>query len=187
MAKDSPDKLKSPSKREFLEAFAAVGGVSAMLTAMDGWGIGFASAAETPPDMTGRSDGTKVLILGAGLAGMTSAYELAQRGYDCQILEARSFAGGRCQSSRAGFTTTEIDGTTRTCDFDEGQYFNHGAWRLRKCCGRDGHRVEDTEPHRLAGRGVVARRSDNTERCHVITLLERVDRTHNCARGEASS
>ena len=65
MAKDSPEKLQSPSKREFLEAFAAVGGVSAMLTAMDGWGIGIASAAETPPELEGLSDGTKVLILGA--------------------------------------------------------------------------------------------------------------------------
>lgn len=32
----------------------------------------------------------------------------------------------------------------------------------------------------------MARRSDNTERRHVITLLERVDRTHDCARSEAS-
>jgi monoamine oxidase len=130
MAKDSPDKPQSLSKREFLEAAAAVGGVSALMTALDGWGIGFASAAEAPPDLMGRSEGTRVLILGAGLSGMTAAYELGLRGYDCQVLEARSFAGGRCQSSRAGATTTEIDGSTRTCDFDEGQYFNHGAWRL---------------------------------------------------------
>jgi len=130
MAKDSPEQPQSVSKRQFLEAFAAVGGVSAMMTALDGWGIGFASAAEAPPDLMGRSDGTRVLILGAGLSGMTAAYELGQRGYDCQILEARSFAGGRCQSSRAGFKTTEMDGSTRTCEFDEGQYFNHGAWRL---------------------------------------------------------
>ena len=82
------------------------------------------------PDLSGRADGTKVLILGAGLSGMTAAYELGLRGYDCQILEARPFAGGRCQSSRAGFTTTEVDGSTRTCDFDEGQYFNHGPWRI---------------------------------------------------------
>lgn len=130
MAKQSPDKPQSPSKREFLEAFAAVGGVSAMMTALDGWGIGFASAAEAPPNLTGNPNGTKVVILGAGLSGMTAAYELGLRGYDCQILEARPFAGGRCQSSRAGFTTTEVDGSTRTCEFDEGQYFNHGPWRL---------------------------------------------------------
>jgi monoamine oxidase len=130
MAKDSLEKPQSVSKREFLGAFAAIGGVSAVMTALDGWGIGVASAAEAPPDLTGRSDGTKVLILGAGLSGMTAAYELGLRGYDCQILEARPFAGGRCQSSRAGFTTTEVDGSTRTCDFDEGQYFNHGPWRI---------------------------------------------------------
>ena len=130
MAKNSLEQLQSVSKREFLGAFAAIGGVSAVMTALDGWGIGVASAAEAPPDLSGRADGTKVLILGAGLSGMTAAYELGLRGYDCQILEARPFAGGRCQSSRAGFTTTEVDGSTRTCDFDEGQYFNHGPWRI---------------------------------------------------------
>ena len=130
MAKGSSGKPQSVSKRQFLEAAAAIGGASAVLTALDGWGVGFASAAEAPPNLTGRSNGTIVLILGGGLSGMTAAYELGLRGYDCQILEARSFAGGRCQSSRAGFTTTEADGSTRTCNFDDGQYFNHGAWRL---------------------------------------------------------
>jgi len=130
MAKASPEQPLSISKREFLEAFAAIGGVSAAMSALDGWGIGVASAAEAPPNLMGRSEGTRILILGAGLSGMTAAYELGQRGYDCQILEARPFAGGRCQSSRAGFTTTTVDGETRTCDFDEGQYFNHGPWRL---------------------------------------------------------
>jgi len=130
MAKASSEQPRSVSKREFLEAFAAIGGVSAAMTILDGWGMGVASAAEAPPDLMGRSDGTKVLILGAGLSGMTAAYELGLRGYDCQILEARPFAGGRCQSARAGFTTTEVDGSTRTCNFDEGQYFNHGPWRI---------------------------------------------------------
>ena len=130
MSKSKSEQLQSVSKRDFLQAFAAVGGVSAVMTALDGWGIGFASAADAPPDLMGRSEGTRVLILGGGLSGMTAAYELGLRGYDCRILEARGFAGGRCQSSRAGFTTTEMDGTQRTCEFDEGQYFNHGAWRL---------------------------------------------------------
>ncbi len=103
MAKNNPEQPQSVSKREFLEAFAAVGGVSAVMSALDGWGMGIASAAEAPPDLMGRSEGTSVLILGAGLSGMTAAYELGLRGYDCQILEARPFAGGRCQSAR-GFS-----------------------------------------------------------------------------------
>lgn len=130
MAKAEPDQPRTVSKREFLEACAAIGGISAVISALDGWGMGIASAAQAPPELTGRSDGATVLILGAGLTGMTAAYELGLRGYDCRILEARPFAGGRCQSARAGFTTTTADGETRTCDFDEGQYFNHGPWRL---------------------------------------------------------
>ena len=118
------------SKREFLEAFAAIGGVSAVLSALDGWGMGIASAADTPPELMGRAGGTNVLILGAGLSGMTAAYELTQRGYSCRILEARPYAGGRCQTSRAGFQMTDDQGETKTCDFDEGLHFNNGAWRL---------------------------------------------------------
>ena len=65
MAKARPQQPQSVSKREFLEAFAAVGGVSAMISALDGWGMSIASAAEAPPDLMGRAEGTKVLILGA--------------------------------------------------------------------------------------------------------------------------
>jgi len=118
------------SKREFLEAFAAIGGVSAVLSALDGWGMGIASAANAPPELMGRAGGTNVLILGAGLSGMTAAYELTQRGYSCRILEARPYAGGRCQTSRAGFQMTDDQGETKTCNFDEGLHFNNGAWRL---------------------------------------------------------
>ncbi len=124
---DTPIKM---TKREFLTSVSAVSGVSAVLTTLNGWDMGIASAAEAPPNLTGNANGKKVLILGAGLAGMTAAYELGLRGYNCQILEARSFAGGRCQSSRSGFTTTTTDGEKSTCDFDEGQYFNHGPWRI---------------------------------------------------------
>lgn len=130
MSKDRSGQARSFTKREFLQAFAAVGGASAVMTTMEGLGMGFASAMAAPPELSGRSDGTSVLILGGGLAGMTAAYELAMRGYNCRILEARGYAGGRCQSARSGFKIEEMDGTTRTCEFDDGQYFNHGAWRL---------------------------------------------------------
>ncbi|MFQ3334645.1 MAG: monoamine oxidase, partial [Woeseiaceae bacterium] len=95
MANSKPDQPHKITKREFLEAFAVVGGVSGVISALNGWDMGIASAAEAPPNLMGNPNGTKVLILGAGLAGMTSAYELGLRGYNCQIIEARAFAGGR--------------------------------------------------------------------------------------------
>lgn len=40
-----------------------------------------------------------VLIIGAGAAGMTAGYLLAQKGIDCQILEASSTHGGRMKQT----------------------------------------------------------------------------------------
>ena len=37
----------------------------------------------------------KVLILGAGISGLTAAYELSRKGYEVQVLEASFRAGGR--------------------------------------------------------------------------------------------
>jgi len=43
----------------------------------------------------------KVVILGAGMAGLVAAYELRQAGHQVQILEAQSRVGGRIYTLRA--------------------------------------------------------------------------------------
>ena len=108
------------NRRSFLKMLSAVGGTSVVMGAMDSFGMSMASAQDAPPDLSGRRDGTRVLILGAGVAGMTAAYELSKYGYETPILEARTFAGGRCQTARRGFTLTEANGVTQRCRFDEG-------------------------------------------------------------------
>ncbi|MEO1400444.1 MAG: flavin monoamine oxidase family protein [Cyanobacteria bacterium J06635_1] len=80
------------------------------------------------PTLLSQSDAS-VAILGAGIAGMTAAYELAKAGYNCTILEARDRAGGRCQTIRSGDVLKETDGA-QTCPFDEGLYFNPGPARI---------------------------------------------------------
>ncbi|MFA9216328.1 MAG: flavin monoamine oxidase family protein, partial [Sphingomonadaceae bacterium] len=122
--------LSSISRRDFLYRAAAVGGTGLLLNTMNAWGMGIDSKVSAPPLLSGSGKGKKVLILGAGLAGMTAAYELGKLGYQCQIIEARSFAGGRCQTARKGTTITELGGEKQTCQFDEGQYINHGPWRI---------------------------------------------------------
>src|SRR6201996_1852514 len=81
-------------------------------------------------NLTGSGNGKHVIILGGGLCGMTSAYELTKLGYKCTILEARSRAGGRCWSIRNGSTNTETDKPTTTARFDNGLYFNAGPSRI---------------------------------------------------------
>lgn len=44
-----------------------------------------------------------VIILGAGLAGLSAAYKLSQSGHDVTILEARTRAGGRVHTLREPF------------------------------------------------------------------------------------
>ena len=47
----------------------------------------------------------KVIVIGAGFAGLSTACHLSQRGYDVTVLEATDLPGGRCGQLRdAGFT-----------------------------------------------------------------------------------
>jgi len=74
--------------------------------------------------------GKHIIILGAGLAGMASAYELVKLGYQCTILEARNRSGGRCWSVRKNATNTETGSITQTAGFDDGLYYNAGPSRI---------------------------------------------------------
>ena len=72
------------------------------------------AAALTPPDLgaLGHTPGTlqrrgnadqRVLVLGAGLAGLAAAYELIHAGHEVEVLEARTRPGGRIRTIRAPF------------------------------------------------------------------------------------
>jgi monoamine oxidase len=96
-------------------------------------GLGFISAATEAAPLNLPKDGgkgVKIAILGAGVAGLSAAYELGKAGYDCTILEARERVGGRNFTARRGAKIEMNDGSSQTCGFDEGQYFNTGPARL---------------------------------------------------------
>src|SRR5687768_9662692 len=116
------------TRRHFLVRIAAAGGVSLAYEAMTGLGL-LAAPTQTPFGLTGKVAGTKVVILGAGLAGLTVAYELGKVGYDCRVLEGRARPGGRCFTVRRG-TVSEEEGSTQTAAFDEGLYLNAGPMRI---------------------------------------------------------
>jgi monoamine oxidase len=90
-----------------------------------------ATGAERPKLTAQSGSGTTVAIIGAGIAGMTAAYELRQAGYDCTILEARDRPGGRCWTLRAG-DRLEEQSSSQTCAFGTADhlYVNPGPARI---------------------------------------------------------
>src|SRR5262245_55954245 len=62
------------------------------------------------------ADPKKIVIVGAGIAGLVAAYELQHAGYDVTLLEARDRVGGRILTVREPFSN--------------GLYAEAGAMRL---------------------------------------------------------
>ena len=119
------------TRRDFLRAVAAVGGYRAAYVTMQAMGLIPAAAVAEPLALErGARHGTKVVILGAGVAGLSAAYELDKAGYDCVVLEARNRSGGRNWTLRGGDKLEMTDGTVQACDFDKGLYWNAGPARL---------------------------------------------------------
>jgi monoamine oxidase len=121
--------VSSLSRRAFIESLGGVGGTGLVLAGMSALGFGIEARAATPPSLSGGR-GKKVVILGSGVAGLTSAYELSKAGYDVTLLEARDRVGGRSYTARKGTQLTELGGEPQTCTFDEGLYINPGPWRI---------------------------------------------------------
>ena len=67
------------TRRTFLEQFGLVGGSTLVMTAMRSWDL-MAAQAGPRPVLSGRPNGTKVVVLGAGVSGLTVAYELGKLG-----------------------------------------------------------------------------------------------------------
>ncbi len=124
--------MATVSRRRFLELVGAAGGSTAVYRAASALGLmaapGAMPLAELQPLQGAKR---KVLILGAGIGGLTAAYELRKVGYECKILESSHRAGGRNLTLRHGDIVDEL-GQQQVCRFDDNEdlYLNAGAARI---------------------------------------------------------
>jgi len=120
------------TRRRLLGELGLLGGAGASVAALQMLGIaspGSAKAASfaLPP---GSGAGKRVVVLGAGIAGLVAAYELRRAGYAVTVLEARERIGGRVWTIRENERIEQIDRPLQHTNFSAGQYFNAGAARI---------------------------------------------------------
>jgi monoamine oxidase len=120
------------TRRGFLERLGAVGGYSAVYLAMESMGLLNAPPASAEPFALppAPGGGRKVVILGAGISGLVSAYELGRAGWDVTVLEARDRVGGRVWTVRGGDRIVQTGRPDQLCTFDQGHYLHAGAARI---------------------------------------------------------
>jgi monoamine oxidase len=130
MREQHPEPTSVIRRRDLLSLIGAMAGSSAMYHAMTSLGLASESRYEGPIRLEGDPKGASVLILGAGLAGLTAALELHKAGYKVQLLEFNARVGGRNWTLRGGDRFTELGGLTQVCEFEDGLYINPGPWRI---------------------------------------------------------
>ncbi len=120
------------TRRALLEHIGTVGGLGAAYLAMEALGLAIptAAGAENFKLPGGSGDGRSVVILGAGISGLVSAYELKRAGYRVTVLEARDRIGGRAWSIRNGDRIVQTGRPDQRASFSPGLYFNAGPARI---------------------------------------------------------
>jgi len=124
------DPASAIARRELLAAIGRRAGGAAMWRAMAALGVAGSSSYAGPVDLQGAPRGTRVLVLGAGMAGLVAAYELRRAGYAVTVLEYNRRAGGRSWTLRGGDEYVELGGERQRCEFETGLYLNPGPWRI---------------------------------------------------------
>jgi monoamine oxidase len=179
------------TRRQLLKIGLA-GASGALLPAMTGLAPASGTEAAAPQLPPRAGAGRSVLILGAGVSGLTAAYLLRRAGFECRVLEAQTRPGGRNLTARRGTVVTEqaADGSLvrQECAFDEGLYLNLGPGRLPyhhrrvlRYCQELGVELEPfvmgttanltQSPAGFGGRPQSHRRLDHDSRGHLAALL----------------
>jgi monoamine oxidase len=109
------DNRPNITRRQLLRGIGAIGGAGAVYTAMQAMGLlgggqalakGLPTTEGLPP---GSMAGKRVVVIGAGLAGLCAGMRLARAGADVEILEATKHVGGRSLTLREGDKYSEWD------------------------------------------------------------------------------
>ena len=89
-----------------------------------------ASALPLAPLAATPAGGRRVIVIGAGMAGLVAAYEIEKQGGEAILLEARARVGGRAWTLRGGDRISHIGEDDQIVGFSPGLYLNAGPARI---------------------------------------------------------
>lgn len=124
-ARELPSRI---DRREFLVRASRAGsllvGTSALAVMAAACSTDKPTAATATPPPTTAGGGPRIVVVGAGLAGLTTAYRLMQAGHSVTVYEGNDRVGGRAHTLRNFF---DDEDTVELC----GEYINSDQMRIR--------------------------------------------------------
>jgi monoamine oxidase len=93
-------------------------------------GIVAAGFVPRSPLVAAPAKGLRVIVIGAGVAGLTAGYEIEKQGGEAILLEARKRVGGRAWTLRGGDRVSHIGEDDQIVGFSPNLYLNAGPARI---------------------------------------------------------
>ncbi len=119
------------SRRALIHGVGRAGGLAAAYRTMAAMGLLTVPDAYAGPPVLPAGAGRRIIVVGAGIAGLVLGYELIGAGFDPLILEARGRPGGRNWTLRGGEAVVETDSVQHVrFNVGEHMYFNPGPARI---------------------------------------------------------
>ncbi|OTW74717.1 monoamine oxidase [Bacillus thuringiensis serovar cameroun] len=95
-----------------------------------------------------HSSSPRIVIVGAGLAGLTCAYRLKQAGYKATVYEANKRVGGRVQTRRGDFEDNQFVEAG-------GEFINPGELRIQQLVAELGLQLDNLTAAELPGTEII--------------------------------
>lgn len=123
--------MQMTTRRKLLRRAVGAGGFAAGFLTLQALGLASSAAAAEAPELpAGLGRGRRVVVLGAGITGLATAYRLERAGFEVALLEARDRVGGRNWTIRDGTRVELLGQPDQVARFSPGLYFNAGPARI---------------------------------------------------------